>query len=321
LVNIKDIAKAANVSAATVSNVIHGKVNVGDETREKVLALCKQMNYRPNISARNLKTGKTDTVMFVFSDFQRGFYLHIINGINDYLLENGLSMIVCTHTSLRNFLHTGFVDGAIVLDAHLQDADLLSVAGPSLPLVMMDRVLDSPYISSVVTDNNSSMEPLVRRLTERGYRSFCYVGGIAHTRDHMERYECFRRVLAEQRIPFSNEQYYQGDYSIDSGTRVGSILAVGGNLPEAVVCANDHMAAGLVSAMEERGINVPAQLAVTGFDGETIPALSKGFLTTAVIPRYEMGYLAAETLVAMMRKKSGREVRRIAAPQRIGVSD
>mgnify|MGYP000904627962 FL=1 len=99
MAKMKDIAKAAGVSVATVSNVLNGKSNVGLETRKKITQLCKDMDYHPNIIARNLKTGKTNTVLFSFSDFDRGFYLRIIHGINDCLLEHSLGMIICTHTA------------------------------------------------------------------------------------------------------------------------------------------------------------------------------------------------------------------------------
>ncbi|QQO08480.1 LacI family DNA-binding transcriptional regulator [Breznakiella homolactica] len=314
MANIKDIAKAANVSVTTVSNVLNGKANVGPETREKILSLCREMDYHPNIMARNLKSGKTNTAMFCFSDFERSFYLKIINGINDCLHEHHIGMIICTHSAINSFLRNGFVDGAIVLDKSINDRQILDAASQDMNLVVMDRILDSPKVSSVVTDNRASMEELTKRLVQKGYRRFNYLGGIENTPDHVERYEAFKAVLKTNRIAFTPDNYYQGDYSVQSGIRAGNIMAMGGNLPDVVVCANDNMAAGVVQAFREFDVDVPKRVAVSGFDGDHMSELPDGYLTTAAIPRYEMGYLAAETLVKMMNEGMPAMERKIKAP-------
>ncbi len=317
---IKDIARAAQVSVATVSNVINGKPNVGVETRERILALCKQMHYQPNILARNLKGGRTNTVMFVFSDFQRSFYLRVIHGINDCLIENHISMMICPHTTIGQFMKNGFVDGIIVLDKNISDQQIMEAASRDMPIVTMDRVLDAPHISCVVTDNHASMHALMEQLVQRNYRRFHFVGGPVHTADHMERYETFRKELDAHGIPFSQTQYFQGDYSLASGVRAGKLMAVSDNLPEVVVCANDNMAVGVIQCFREMGIGIPGQVAVAGFDGDPQPQLAPGFLTTANIPRYEMGYIAAETLVGMIQRKDAAIVRKIPAAVQWGES-
>lgn len=313
MANIKDIAKAAGVSATTVSNVLNGKANVGIRTRERILSICKEMNYHPNIMAKNLKAGKTNTVMFSFSDFEREFYLRIINGINDCLVSNEIGMIICSHTTTANFLNNGFVDGAIVLDKNITDQQIQGASGEDMKIVVMDRLLENPHVSCVVTDNEAGMQELVTGLVKKGYQRFCYVGGLEHTLDHAERYTVFCRVLRENQIPFTQSHYFRGDYSLNSGQRAGKIMAMGGNLPEIVVCANDEMAQGVIQSFRELGIDVPSQVAVSGFDGDPNTKLPEGFLTTAVIPRYETGYLAAETLVAMIRQREASMVRKIKA--------
>ena len=101
MVGIKDIAKIAGVSVSTVSNVINGRKNVGKKTRERVLQICEEMGYQPNLIGKSLKSGRTNTIVFNFSNFERSFYLKIIKGINDYLSENGFDLIVCTTSSSK----------------------------------------------------------------------------------------------------------------------------------------------------------------------------------------------------------------------------
>lgn len=314
MANIKDIARAAGVSATTVSNVLNNKINVGPKTREKILALCKEMQYHPNILAKKLKVGKTNTVMFSFSDFERGFYLRIINGISDCLTAHRIGMIVCSHTTTTNFLQNGFVDGAIVLDKNAKNQQIRDAAANNMPIVVMDRVLKCDHVSCVLTDNRASMEELVTRLVESKYRRFHFIGGPEHTLDHIERYEVFRQVLHEHQLPFTPSNYFQGDYSLQSGVQAGKIMAMGGNLPDVVVCANDDMAAGVIRAFGELGIDVPGQVAVSGFDGDPMAEMPHGFLTTAAIPRYETGYLAADILVSMMRQDMPPTLQKIKAP-------
>lgn len=314
MVKIKDIATAAGVSTATVSNVLNGKTNVGPDTRKKIMQLCKEMDYHPNIMARNLKMGKTNTVLFSFSDFERSFYLRVIHGINDCLLEHRMGMIICTHTSVANFLHNGLVDGAIVLDKSIKDRQIVEAAKANVRVVMMDRVIRAANVSCVVTDNDLGIQELAEGLLKRGCRRFHFVGGPVYTSDHIERYDTFRRVLEANGIPFSEDNYFQGDYSVLSGMRAGNLMVMRGDLPDAVVCANDNMAAGVLNALREHGVNVPQTVSVTGFDGDPTADVPEGYLTTAVIPRYEMGYLAAETLVKMIRQDTQPVVRRIKAP-------
>src|SRR5690625_2131053 len=103
MVGLKDIAKQAGVSVSTVSNVINGRKNVGEKTRKRVLEIYDELGYQPNLVGRNLKTGPTNTIVFNFSDFERTFYLKILNGINDYLTSNGFDLIVCTANSSKEF--------------------------------------------------------------------------------------------------------------------------------------------------------------------------------------------------------------------------
>lgn len=319
MANIRDIAKAANVSATTVSNVLNGKSNVSEKTRENILKICREVNYYPNVMAQNLKAGKTNTVMFMFSDFDRSFYLQIIKGINDCLSEYGMGMIVCTHSTAQSFLQNGFVDGAIVLDNNIQDHQILSAAKEDMKIVVTERLIESPHVSCILTDSYSGMVTLTEGMIERGYKHFCYVGGYENTWDHKQRYDAFRQTLKEHNILFEDNCYYSGNYTYKSGLRAGKLIVMGDNIPEAIVCANDEMAAGVVISLREMGISVPHQVAVTGFDGEKVWELPDKYLTTVVLPCYEKGYIAAETVVKMIRGSES-IIKKIKVPVRWGQS-
>ncbi|WP_349305780.1 LacI family DNA-binding transcriptional regulator [Bacillus sp. FJAT-49711] len=311
LVGIKEIAKMAGVSVSTVSNVINGRKNVGKETRERVLQICEEMGYQPNLMGRSLKSGKTNTIVFNFSDFERSFYLKIIKGINDYLSENGFDLIVCTTSSSKNFMRNNFAGGAIVLDKKMDNDFLASVADEQFPIVVMDRIVNNDYIKSVIVENYTVMCDLVQSLIGKGFRDFGYIGGIESSLDHQERFQAFKDTLEKNNISFQRTNYYFGDFTEESGYRAANILTLSNNLPEVLVCANDNMAIGAIKALKESNYSVPKDISVTGFDDASI-AETYG-LTTVSIPRYESGYLAAKELVEMIRGTANKDIFKISA--------
>ncbi|MCJ7840042.1 LacI family transcriptional regulator [Lederbergia sp. NSJ-179] len=311
MVGLKDIAQAAGVSISTVSNVLNGRKNVGKETRDRILQLCEEMGYQPNIMGKSLKKGQTNTIVFNFSDFERSFYLKIIKGIHDYLTENHFDLIVCTTNSSENFMRGHFTQGAIVLDRKMTDAFLVSTASSQFPIVVMDRIIENENIKSVITENYSVMCELTQTLIDKGFRKFGYIGGYESSLDHQERYQAFIDTLTMNHIPFPRTKYYHGDFSEKSGYRVTNILILSNDLPEILVCANDNMAIGAIKALRENKIEVPKDISVTGFD-DSSNAENFG-LTTVTIPRYESGYIAAKELVEMIRGAGNQEDFKITA--------
>jgi len=311
MVGLKDIAKKAEVSISTVSNVLNGKSNVGQATKERVLTICKEMNYYPNEVGKALKGGKTNTIMFNFSDFDRSFYLKIIKGISDYVNNNNFDLIICTNKSGERYMRNNLSSGCIILDKQMNDQVLLNVANKNYPVVVLDRVLDHPYIKSVVVNNYDPMKEMIEHLVEEGYRNFGFVGGPEYTADNKERYEAFTDVLQEHHIPFQQKGYFSGDYTEKSGYAAAKILMLSQELPDVLVCANDNMAIGAIKAFRDNGLRVPEDIGVTGFDDCDLAKSQE--LTTVAIPNYERGYIAARYLIENIRGTLNVEPFKIAA--------
>ncbi|MFA9465284.1 MAG: LacI family DNA-binding transcriptional regulator [Velocimicrobium sp.] len=294
MIGIKDIAKKAGVSPSTVSNALNGRRNVGDATRDRVLELCKEMDYQPNIMGKTLKTGLNQTIMFNFSDFDRQFYLKIIQGISDYVYAKDYDLIICTNKSCEKFMNQTFTSGCIMLDGRCNDNMLIKKAAQGYPIIVLDRLLEMPHIKSLIVNNYVPERELMEGLVEKKYRRFAFIGGL-ESEDNRERYQAFRDVLEEHAIPFRRENYYVGDYREKSGYQAAKLIMLTENLPDILVCANDNMAIGAIKAFRNNGVRVPEDISVCGFD-DTEMAKVIG-LTTVAIPNYERGYLAAQYLI------------------------
>lgn len=306
---VKELAKLAGVSPATVSNVINNRNNVGGETREKVLMLCKEQGY----DIQKLKRKKNDdskTILFNFSDYERKFYLKIIHGISDYVYSRGYDLIICTTKSCPKFMDSMFTCGTIMLDMKCKDSMLIAKANEGYPIVALDRIMEVPNIKSVVVNNYNPMSELMQGLVKKGYRRFGYIAGI-DTLDNQERFQAFRDVLQMNGITFSRENYFVGDYHEKSGYQSAKLMLLSENIPQVLVCANDNMAIGAMKALKQEGYRVPEDIAVTGFDGTEMAEFMG--LTTVDIPNYERGYLAAQFLLQNIAGGYNFDVFKIAA--------
>ena len=310
---VKEIAQAAGVSPSTVSNVLNGRKNVSEETRRRILELCEEQNYTAPRTG-NSSVDKNRTILFDFSDFDRQFYLKIIQGISDCAQANGYDFLICTSNSCKRFMSKKITSGCIMLDVHCPDKLIMDMAAKDYPILAMDRELGQPYIKSLVVNNYAAMCELMEILVERGYRRFAFLAGL-NTTDTQERFQAFSNTLEKYRIPFDRKNYLLGDFRERSGYKAARLLMLSENMPQVLVCANDNMAVGAMRAFREKGISVPQDIAVTGFDG-TLIAGELG-LTTVDIPNYERGYLAAQQLIALLNGGDDYSTFKIAASVKI----
>ncbi len=307
MIQLKEIAAIVGVSPATVSNALNNKKNISEELKKRIIEACEQHGY----VASNRSTKQIKTIVFNFSDFDRSFYLNVIKGINTCLTENGYDLIVCTTKSCSKFMQHPHSAGAICLDGKMSDEQLIQLANEKYPLVVMDRVLNHPFIKSVLVDNYPVMCDLIQGMIDKGYKSFAFVGGEKHTLDNQERFLAFEYTLKKNNIKFNRRHYYHGDYREKSGYQAATLMMLDNTLPQALICASDSMALGAMKAFRERGISVPKDVAVTGFDNSD--AASIGGLTTIVIPRYEYGFIAAKALLDFIDGAASCETSKLSA--------
>ncbi|MEF9935515.1 MAG: LacI family DNA-binding transcriptional regulator [Clostridium sp.] len=301
-VTIKDIAKASNVSIATVSRVINNKdEGVSEVTREKIKKIMKEMDYRPSGIARGLVTKKTHTIGLIVPDISNPFFPAIVKGVEDAASSSGYNIILCNsddnpkkEVASINILQEKCVDGIIYIAANNtsnEGVKLLQEIG--IPFVHIDRESDDIKCSSVSTDGRLGMKKITNFLLENGHTSIAYIKGSV-TRDRLEG---FREALGEYGVNIDDNLIYNGDFRLKSGEEGAKHFLETGVKFTAIVCENDLMAAGAIDYLWKSGVKVPEDVSVTGFDDIYISQLLYPKLTTVNQQTYEMGRRSVEALL------------------------
>lgn len=309
MAGIKDIAQKAGVSIATVSNVMHNKQNVGEETRQRILQIAEEMGYSLP-EGKPSDHGSNRTIMFHFSDFDTLYYLDILHGISDYAYSRDYNLLISSDREPEKYSDPSISCGCIGMDQRVGDAVWMRIADSGRPVILLDRELSYRGIKNILVNNYAAERQLVQGLVDDGYRSFAFLGGL-DTPDNRERFRAFKDVLAENKIPFHRNDYYDGDWREHSGTQTARLLLLKENMPEILVCANDMMALGAIRRFQEEELVIPTDIAVCGFDDIIISKYTR--LTTVTVPDYERGYLAAQSLIGIIEGTSGYETQKVGA--------
>ena len=294
-VTIKDVADRAGVSVTSASYAINGKGTISEATRKRVLNAAEELNYHPNAFARNLKRQRSGTIGVFISRFGGLFYEDILDGIHAAILDTDFELIVCPESRpVNKHLTQRQVDGAIVFDSKISSKLLLKIASERLPIVVLDRNIDSPYIYPMLLDNQDGAKAIFEHLYAQGARRIYYLTGASDSFDNKERMRTFVKEAKKKGIII---QVFTGNFTREAGYDVGKLIVRSKDLPQAIFCANDQMAIGFIDAMHECGICVPEEVSVVGFDDIAIAQYMQPSLTTVGYSRFDWGHQAASQLI------------------------
>jgi len=309
---IYDVARHAGLSIASVSRVLNGSGNPRSETREKVMLAVRELSYIPDGAARALSNGLKEVVGVVFRrGDDLGFEDEAESPLFDEVVTRGIeasaqrtsfdvliSMIGTGDATARLSGLAGKTDGLILHDRLISGAALARLAA-QLPVVILVGK-PSPETMSVRADNQAGMRALVRHLVaDHGYRSIGYISGHADSPDSLARAAALEIEARDLGARAITGPRWTGDYSARGGARViATLLGEHHKLPRAIVCANDQTAIGVMHALDQQGIRVPGQVAVTGFDDVAVARHLHPTLTTVRQPIREMGVIAFDLLHA-----------------------
>jgi len=312
---IKDVAREAGVSTATVSHVINKTRFVSEETRARVIEAIERCNYYPNADARSLASGRSDTLGLLISDISNPFFPELVKSIEVAAFEKGYNVILSntdydaerTFSSVRRFIERK-VAGVAMMTSELDPALIGELARCHVPVVFLDIGSAGICMSNIVVDYEKGIGEAIEHLVWLGHRKIAYVGGPERLRSAAKRLQAFRDSMME-RLPDSEPlAIYEGDFRLEGGMRAAREMLNSGELPTAVVVANDMMALGVMAECYTRGLRVPDDISVIGFDDIAFASLNHPALTTVRLPRTKLGRKVVEALLAMIEH-----------PERLGV--
>jgi LacI family transcriptional regulator len=303
---IKDVARAAGVSVATVSRAMNGADNVLPDTKARILEAARSLRFTPSGAARSLITRRTDTIGALLPDLHGEYFSELIRGIDQAARARGLHLLVSSShgdadeaaAALRAM--NGRVDGLLVMSPHA-DADFLSHNLPgSLPAVLINTDVDMPGHARFAVDNFGGAEAMTRHLATSGRKRIAFIGGPDGNHEAAERLRGYRAGLdhapkagkGAQRV----ELLFDGDFTEASGWSAGRHMVQAKQRPDAVFAANDMMAVGCLAAFAEAGLRVPEDIAVGGFDDIPIARYVSPSLTTIRVPIAALGAAAMDAL-------------------------
>lgn len=307
VVTIRDVARLAQVSVATVSRALNGQQNVASTVRERVLDAAKELKYVPHHAARSLSSRRTRTIGVVLPDLHGEFFSELMRGIDVVAREHDLHLLVSSYhghpdeqgTALRAM--RGRVDGLLVLSPFLDSQALASELGQSQPAVLINSHLTGVGLGTLRIDNYGGAREMVAHLVDNGYRRIAFVTGPKDNFDADERLRGYTDALAEL-LPDAQPIVLQGAFDESSGHAAGHEVLKMEPRPDAVFAANDMTALGVLFAFHQAGLTVPDDIAVAGFDDIPLARYVHPSLTTISVDIAQLGGRALRTLLA------GREI-------------
>ncbi|MDE2856549.1 MAG: LacI family DNA-binding transcriptional regulator [Chloroflexota bacterium] len=303
-ITMQDVAEQAGVSKATVSHVINETRFVEEATKERVQDAIRSLGYRPNVAARSLTTQRTRVIGLIVSDVTNTFFGEIMLGVEDVLIANGYSLMVCNTSEVLEreeyyidiLLRQG-VDG-IIAAATSQNWDALNEAAKlNIPIVMLDRTFDNAKSPYVGVNNKYGAYLGAKHLIERGYREIGILSGFQRLSTMRERLSGFEMALAEAGLPLRELWSVASPLSIEDGQRAMRALMTQEERPRAVFVCNNLLSLGALMGLQALGMTCPEDVAIVGFDDHPWAQVSSPPLTVVRQPTYRIGETAARKVL------------------------
>ena len=302
-IRIRDVAKRAGVSTATVSHVLNGTRPTAEATRARVLAIVRELGYHPSAVARGLRTKSTGTLGVVLSDIRNPFFTALVRGIEDVVQANGLNLIVCNsdedekkaETYLRLLLAKR-VEGLVFTPTGRANALLESFLAMGIPVILIDRIAPGLTLPFVGVDNVQGAREAVAHLLDDGHRRIGVVAGLATVSTSTDRLEGYRLALADRGLAADAALIREGHSSVQGGEEAAGDLLALAQRPTALFTTNNLMTLGALKSCARLGLRCPDDVALCGFDDHEWAELFSPPLTVVRQPTYEIGTTAARLL-------------------------
>jgi LacI family transcriptional regulator len=303
---IRDVARRAQVSVASVSRALNGLENVSDQTRARVADAVRELGYVPHAGARSLSLARSNAIGVVLPDLHGEFFSEIVRGMDREASRRGYLLLLSNMHGRKEqavtALHAmrGRVDGLIVMAPHLSEAELAQALPVQLAAVLINTRAEENGRPAIHLDNEAGVSAVVEHLVALGRRRLVHIAGPAANLDAQERAEAFRKACAAHSVDC---EVVQGDFAEESGAGAIEALLRCGRDFDAVFAANDNMALGALQVLRAAAKRIPEDVAVAGFDD--IPLAKLVGLTTVRVRIAELGERALERLLRVLAGEDG----------------
>jgi DNA-binding LacI/PurR family transcriptional regulator len=306
-ITLTELARKAGVSIATVSRALTNSDHpMNEDTRQRILELAREAGYQPNQVARSLRTSTTKTVGILVENISSPFIAPIIRGIQDTLKPAGyLGLIINTDWDEQvemeslHILNNRQIDGIIFVATWHRDTSLLEKMTRK-PYVFVHRHFNSYSSNSVLADDRDGARKAVGHLADLGHRRIAYLSGPADWDASHFRLQGYREELAARRLPYDEQLVIVGSWEVEGGYQSVRQLLDLAEPPTAVFAGNDMIALGAIQGAQDRGLHVPRDLAVVGYDDREFSSFVRPSISTVSLPCHEMGAASAKSLLTMM---------------------
>ncbi len=304
-ITIKDVAREANVSVASVSRALNGGSGVTAETGQRIRDVASRLRYIPHAAARMLITRRTNTIGALLPDLYGEFFSELIRGIDLAARARGLHLLVSSsHDSSGDAAAAlramqGRVDGMLIMSAHVDDAFLHANMPEGLPTVLINSAVKSPAYRVINVDNYAGARAMVHHLLNAGHADVAFIGGPKNNFDAQQRENGYRAAMAKYASKVA-PNVVAGDFTEEAGYRAGQQFLAQKIRPSAVFASNDMMAVGCMHAFREAGLRIPQDIALAGFDDIPVARYVAPPLSTVRVRIVDLGRSALESVAAML---------------------
>jgi LacI family transcriptional regulator len=306
-VTIQDVAKVAGVSISTVSRVLNGKVDVSSETQEHVRSVIEELGYTTNLAARSMRSLKMNLIGLVMPDIAYPYAFEVMRGVNQAIAESEFDLLLYTTGDVRksgrasheqkyvSLLNNSITDGAIIV------APVTGEFLTDAPIVSIDPLMSNPNYPSIHATNYQGATDAMNYLLELGHRRIGFISGRAELESSNRRLKGYQETLNKAGIPIDEKLIISGDYTTETGVICTRELLSLDLPPTAIFASNDQTAMGVYQVAQERGLQIPEDLSVIGFDNIMESRYMK--LTTVDQFIYKMGYVATQMLIKLINSE------------------
>lgn len=308
-VTIKDVAKAANVSVATVSRVLNKHSNVSDETVEKVTKIMDQMGYNPNCLGRDLRKSETKRILAIIASTEQSFYSEVLRGMDEAAFAQGYDVLIATtHDDPEHEMHllkmllSHSVDGAVLLGAK-QEASTISKLAENHNIALCLERMEGCNVLTVTIDNVKAGKDAVDYLISKGHTRIGLISTETRSQSSIDREKGYRQSLEEHGIPYDDKLVYLGTYQSESGNAGCRYLLGLESPPTAIFSISDMIAIGAMNYAISKGVNIGKDVIFFGFDNIAYSHIFVPHLSTVEQPCFMQGKLVIEKLIGNMKSE------------------